>query len=355
MPLPFNLPDVSNLLLHTPLPATTSPLHRLLHPSSTPHVYDMGVSSTHLEYMSRCPRAAFYRTITNRLGHPSYALLYGQTIHHALELFYSAIRISQTDPELSNTTPDAEAIIAQCPLPPAPVDEWRSQSQFDETIRRYCDKYAFDDFSSFKILEIEKPFTAFIGQVELDKHIPIPSSLLIRDSTSPDHPFASIIKIWWASIVDLIVERDGELWLMDHKTSSIVSSNVWEHYSLSQQFIGYAFAVQRILQRPVRGVIANLVIGRRPTKTGKSIEFERRYYPYSQETQDEWQSDVFDIVAYFIHCMATNHFPKHTNACETKYSLCEYFRVCASCSANRSSLLESTTDFTDNTRTPLLT
>ena len=123
---------------------------------------------------------------------------------------------------------------------------------------------------------------------------------------------------------------DSTIRVIDHKTTSMGGDTFFDDFTLSQQTVGYAWAASQLAGTPVTEFLLNALMIRKPTRTGKGIEFERRSFFYPQYMQDEWKTDVLASVESFVFSMLHGSFPKYTKWCMGKYGSCQYHSVCSS-------------------------
>jgi len=311
--------------------------------------YILEIDNTSLESFLACDRASQYRLVYSRTTHPTAALIYGQAIHSALEYFY------KHGPNIPAMLAAGEKELLRLP---EDSEEWRNYSALERTVLKYVKEYANEPFEPVRIdantLAVELPFSDHIGEMELNKTLAFDHATLVADSHDLDTlpVFISKLHIVWTGVIDAIVEEQGRLWAMDHKTSSVVGPSYFEQFSLSQQFVGYVRSASKILGKPLNGALLNVIAGRKPTATGKSLEFHRRYYPYPTWLQDEWTSDIMTLIADFVDRLTTGHFPKKTLWCTGKFGTCPYLPVCQSDPDKRSYMLHSDS-FANNVWNPL--
>jgi hypothetical protein len=242
-------------------------------------------------------------------------------------------------------------------LPPS-EGEWRNYNTFEAAIVGYVKRYPSEPFS---VLEfngeklVERAFEEHIGEIEVNAELAYEEGQLVAraDMTAePKKVFVRKLHIVWTGVIDLVTEQNGRLAIMDHKTSSIVGPSYYEQFQLSQQFIGYTRVASKLLDQRVDGALLNVIIGRKPTPSGKSLEFARQYYHYADHKLAEWQDDVLTLIADFVDRLKLGYFPKKTLWCTGKFGQCPYLSVCQLEPALRPELLFSDA-FTNNTWNPL--
>ncbi len=100
------------------------------------------------------------------------------------------------------------------------------------------------------LLGAEKAFSALDEmQPEVEFCIPI-----INPKTGDASPHFML-----AGKVDGICSRDGETWLVEYKTASTISKQYVDRLCLDGQVTTYIYAMQRVLGRPIAGVIYRVI------------------------------------------------------------------------------------------------
>ncbi len=309
--------------------------------------YLLEIDNTSLESFLACDRASFYRLILGRTSYPTAALTYGQAVHKALEVFYT------TGPDVSEMFRQGNEILTAHPVSDA---EWRNSDALYKTIQAYVKEYQRERFVVLSDDSgqpyVERAFSFHLGELRVDKTLDFTSQDLVIDNLDSSPLYIRTLQITWTGVIDLLIEQNDEVWITDHKTASMIGDSYFKGFELGQQFVGYVWSASRILNRPISGALLNLIGGRKPTKTGVSLELLRRFYPYSSWLTDEWQDDILALVSDFVHRLTSNFFPKRTLWCVNKWGTCQYISVCSSLPEHRPILLASD-QFTDLTWNPL--
>jgi hypothetical protein len=296
------------------------------------------IDNSSLEHFTTCPRQAYY-SIVRKLkpsGERS-ALVFGGIIHKILETRYRACTSlhAQSDQVTNLMLAVAEREFAKWT---PPEDDFRTYSCAVEFIRRYEEQYPFEQFEVLRGQDgspmIEVPFAIPLGEIEwLDK----------------------MVKVIWMGKIDLVYisQNGGGLYVMDHKTTSIMGPNFAVPFEISHQLYGYAWAVEQLTGQQVSAVVVNGLGMRKPTKTGKAFEFMRPVIPVQRLLVDEWKLDTMHIVSDFLENCRRGYAPKHTVWCVGKFGECPFRKVCTLPDpAQREVMLESG-EFTSNTWSPL--
>lgn len=269
------------------------------------------IDNSSLEVFTTCPRAAQYHFINKRrASEERSALKFGGIIHKALDARY---RIAEPMYAQSPAVETAMvAIIEQEFSTWQPgEDDFRTHSFAVELINKYGQTYPFESFEIVKVGDkpfIEVPFAIPLGEI--------------------DSPTYGKIVVIWTGKIDIVYRHDGRIYVLDHKTTSMMGPSFFVDFELSHAMHGYCWAVEQLLNETVYGYVINALATRKPTKTGKALEFERKVYSLSRPHLEEWKNDTMHIVSDFVAMAERDYMPKHTKWCVAKYGTCPYHKVC---------------------------
>jgi len=314
------------------------------------------LDNSSLETFTTCPRSAEYLVCRKRRSSADrVALRFGGIIHSALEVRY---RAATTLLAQSEQVQDCMLAKAQegftswlVESPGVLDDDFRTFSCAAELIRLYGLQYPFEDFELVKLPDdrpfVEVPFAVPLGEIDL--HGPI--LVAHPDGTTEVRSIPSI-KLVWTGRIDLAYHHNSRLYVLDHKTTSILGPSYFTSFEDSHQLIGYTWAARHLLGETPHGFVVNAIAVRRPTKTGKAFEFIRQPIAVAQWQLDEWVNDTLRIVAQFIQYAQEGYFPKHRAWCVGKFGPCPYRSVCTLPPSQRDIMLSSG-EFQDATWSPL--
>jgi len=306
--------------------------------------YDFDVDNSTLTTFLTCPRSFEFGTIYGRDTSYRDALNYGSAIHHALEHFYRHDALVE-DVTASRRPSSVLDVLHEAFLDkPTDSDSWRTYEHAAESMRRYVrwheqmPPWTLVEHDGSRAVELAFRLPLFVYEVGVADHphiAPWPPTLVADAATGGVADLnASLgvtavrrIHVNYTGKIDMIVEQDGALAVVDHKTTSIEGSTFWSQFNLSPQMIGYCWAASQLLDRPVRSAIIDALIGRKPTKTGIPHEYARQRYHYSAEQVDEWRADVECHVRTLLDNFMRGVFPRNTNSCYGKFP-CQFRDVC---------------------------
>lgn len=314
------------------------------------HDYILRIDNTTLEIFQGCPRAAQHYCVSRRQAIPTAALQFGGAVHVGLETLYRdgfhalAFAIEAALKNLDEIKFRDSA-------------EWRTPMVLQDTLEKYVAKYSNNDACKPIKVEgvpfIERPFSLVLGEIELDVMLPYTGDALCQNGNEA-LLHINKLTILWSGRIDIAAHYgDAHVYVVDHKTSSIGGPQFFADFMLSQQMVGYNWALRRMLPtHKILGTVVNAIIQRRPTKTGRALEFERQVYFHTDWHVNEWEQDVMAQVATFVHSLTEGFFPKQTKQCFGKYGKCPYHDVC-SLPPNQRHLILDSADYTNVTWSPL--
>lgn len=314
------------------------------------HDYILRIDNSTLEYFQSCARAAQYYCVSRRQGIPSAALIFGGAIHLGLEVFYR-----DGFDALAKAIEVTVAHLAQISF--RDPDEWRTPAIAEDTIRRYHANYSLmDPIEPIRVAGlpfIEKAFSLVLGEVTVNKSLPYSRRELVG-SDSDEPLYIDKLIILWSGRIDIAAHYgDSKVYVVDHKTSSIGGPQFFADFMLSQQMVGYNWALRKLLpDHRITGTVVNAIIQRKPTRTGRALDFERQTYFHSDWHVAEWETDVIHHVENFLNSLTSGYFPKCTKWCFGKYGKCAYHDVCTLPPAQRRFVLDSP-EYTNVTWSPL--
>ncbi len=142
---------------------------------------------------------------------------FGKAIHCALDEWYKSF------------DPDAAIEVFKANFKEnLELDDKRTNKMGEWIIRNYDEKYRDQPF---KVLSTEQEFTV---------KLPNGNSLIGR--------------------IDKIIEWDGAVWVMDHKTTSMLGANYMKMHTPNLQFSGYVYAAQQLGFTKCVGVLVDAIL-----------------------------------------------------------------------------------------------
>jgi hypothetical protein len=160
------------------------------------------------------------------------------------------------------------------------------------------------------------------------------------------------VEIMWSGVIDLLAYYNNQLWVIDHKTTSIMGEKFLDDKLRSSQIHGYTWVANQLCERmtkSVGGTIINALCHR-----SSGFEFKDFKIPLPGWKIAEWREETLaffvDLVDKLVNFGST--IVPNRLACVSKYGRCPYFDLCDSPEMVRERNLFSEGFFTDNDWNP---
>lgn len=234
-----------------------------------------------------CRRKYQYRIERGLVGaNPPTAAEFGRCIHQALDTWYQDRDLEKalkTFMENFKENPD---------------DDKRTPLMGAWIIKNYHDKY---QDQPFKVLATEQEFT-----IDLPWH----KKLIGR--------------------IDKIIEWDGVVWVMDHKTTSQLGDNFMKMHTPNMQFSGYVYAANK-LGFKCQGVLVDAILVAKglldATSRAKLTPLRRDFAYRSPGDIEEYLRTIYDIQQDIELCENNDWWYPNYDSC-VDYGECPYRKVC---------------------------
>lgn len=177
-----------------------------------------------------------------------------------------------------------------------------------------------------------------------------------------------------AGKVDGVIEKDGELWLLEHKTAGKIDRGYLDRLWTDTQILLYSFAIEEMYDRPVKGIVYNILTkaklqqGKGETeqeyldrkaaliaksKSGASKAQQKHAEPdevFSARLADKYQepdmfhreeiildrgrydelaAELWELTKAFLDARNRDMYYCNTDQCNHYNSMCGYFRLCS--------------------------
>lgn len=397
MQIPSPLPSVQ---LHHPAPSQgqTRKLFHWLPDGSL----QLRIDWSSIESFLGCNRLAEYKLVHSKSPGPKSALVFGAAMHAALEIWYrnkekigklgyadTFILFDPNDDRID--VPYAltrETLLQKCYLaiestfaeyPIGFINDYRTPEYCINSFAEYLTHYQSEvvapvthqakplvEFSfSYPLGKIEIPTRIFKdwgwGKLSNSEELEKVNSLGALAYGRLDRDMIPC-SIEWTGIVDMIASLSGEHWLVDHKTTSILSGDFFDGFEIAMQPVGYVAAARAAFpELDIQGFMVNVLACRKPVSavtasgkksTAKAFEPHRRFYRYDQWKEAEFRTDALALIEEFIANLTNSYFPRKTQWCIGKYGKCAFFEVCSLPPEQRMMMLESGS-YQENTWKPV--
>ena len=306
----------------------TSPLPPL--PLIDNHLF---IDNTFLEKLNACERAVEYAYLHRRVAsHSAAALNFGGALHHALAYRYANCPDYVTPDETSKI----HSMLSEWfQTNPNPEEDYQNLDLATRTIDAYNSAYMGEEFKTLTLSStpaVELPFVFPLCRYQG-------------------------INIMYCGRIDLAVHIDNQLFVVDHKTTSIMGEQFFQGLSVSPQMMGYCAGIEQLLPtEKCYGFLVNVIKKTRPTKlNGLKIpreSFQRLKVYLNPGTLAEWRRNTIALIEAFITNYYKGFLPQKKTWCVNKYGRCEYLSVCQLEDTNRPLAL-ATGEFRDNIWSPL--
>lgn len=205
-----------------------------------------------------------------------------------------------------------------------PSDDWRTKEKCITTMIEYTKMYPSEGFQVVGAKDgnpmIEVPFT-----IELGLCIPKCGACL-HDNDPDAHTCeecgAALEEIEYGGIFDGLIEFSQHVFILEHKSTSVLGGTYFNQFKPNNQVCGYIWAAGQLSGKKVDGALIN-AIG--VYKAG-ATKFERKMTSRSEVAIEEWKRNVQATCAEIKHHERVGHWPMRTQAC-TLYGLCEFHSV----------------------------
>lgn len=236
-----------------------------------------------------CRRKYFFRHVEGLVSKSTAkAPAFGSAIHKALDSWYK-----------DHNTEAAIEIFKREYKEDLATDGKRTHAVGEWILKNYNERY---QDQSFKVIKTEHEFCL---------KLPTGNNLIGR--------------------IDKIIDWDGALWLMDHKTTSQLGPYYFKMHTPNMQFDGYIWAAKKMGYN-VQGVLVDAILVAKglldSSSRGKLTPLARDFATRSQEDIDNYIDLVEDIQGEINLCeKEIEDFYPNYDAC-TYYGECAYRKIC---------------------------
>jgi hypothetical protein len=293
---------------------------------------DFFIDSTTLGYIQTCPRsAAYYKLLKRESAGVQPALHAGKVLHEALEYRYKHCAGNEVTTDVMGA--QARLIERGYEGIDWPQDDYRTCARIKDVVAGYNEHWPREHF---EVLAVEAPFAVPLGTIRGRR-------------------------CYYIGRIDLVVRYQEQVWILDHKTTSIWSRSYIEEFRNSSQQIGYCYAYASMGRPMPQGSILNAILikkrSERPRPGTQFTSYHREQFHYPPERIEEWLDNTTACVETFLryceHYDEPTMFPYHDKWCITKYMRpCPYLDVCKLPQQQRRMMLGSG-EYQDVTWSPL--
>lgn len=244
--------------------------------------------------------------------HKSAALGFGGAIHEGLATWYRT------------RNPEAAVAAIEEHWTDGPVDDFRSLEKAKRVMLEYMNHY------------LHESFTIVPGMVEVATALPTGTYLpLCVKCMTDNRNKPEWVRTWafchtcgeglepveYGGIFDTLVDFGGQIYVLEHKTTTQMGSTFFYQFKPNNQVTGYVWLAKQLSGRCDGALINGIGIYKAsPTK------FERHISTRSEFELDEWLQDLWTEACNIQQHLVFGHFPMRTKAC-TLYGSCEFYGV----------------------------
>jgi len=234
-------------------------------------------SSSCISDVMGCPRMFYYNWVRNleeKVEKP--ALTFGRVFHDVLKCWYK--------------TGNAEEAIKLFQEIPSNIQDSHRTKEWGEAIfKQYITKYKTEPY---KVLYLEKQFVVEIGER------------------------------LYAGTVDEIAEWNGQIYVVDHKTTRSLGLSFFDGFRPSPQIDGYCFSCREICGKCHGAIINGISVAKNPKD-----RFQR--YPSSRTDKelDRWRDTFTQWTDIIEACLQTEVWPMNTSYC-SRWGKCRFWELC---------------------------
>jgi len=240
--------------------------------------------SSYWKRIRRCPREHALAQILVKDGAGSENLDLGLLFHHGMENYYDMIATSPTDVGLAE-----QACWESLQAFESEEGYEKTYPEVERLLAAYFDHYRGHD--QWRIIAVEETLE-----------------------------YAGAFR--YTARIDLIVEINGGMWVVEHKTARSISADLLSGYQMDIQILGQVWLLQQCVDLdkypPLKGVLVNIVSKHKPPR------FERIEVMPSRHHLAEFEKSMLAWSA-IANTYERLDYPKALGNCTGP---AQYFRVC---------------------------
>lgn len=296
--------------------------------------------STSLGLLKECPRKYQYTMIDGWASRDeSIHLRFGIEYHTALQ-DYAVSRANGVEHEdaIHDTVRALHSRVHDwVPDRSSRAGKYKNRESIVGLVIDYLDHFHDDPAETF-ILDDGRPAVELSFRFELDWGPQASPSIQNTAANGGKLEFAQPYLL--CGHLDRVVDFNGDLYVMDHKTSlSTISTYYFNQWSPHNQMSLYTLAGKIMLNSPVKGVI----ISAAQILLEKPNSFQRGFSYRTADQLDEWLHDLRYWTSQAEAFATANYWPQNDTACD-KFGGCRFREVCSKSPQVREQYLKSMFD-----------
>lgn len=234
-------------------------------------------SSSSISNMMGCPKLFYYTWILNlESKEEKPALTFGSAFHEVLKCWYK--------------TGDREKAIEMFKTIPSNImDDHRTREWGEAIFKQYITKYKVEPY---KVIYLEKQFIVEIGER------------------------------LYAGTIDEIAEWNGQIYVIDHKTTKSLGLSFFTGFRPSPQIDGYCFACREVCGSCHGAIINGISVAKNPKD-----RFQRYPSSRTEKEMDRWKDTFTQWTDMIEACIQTGIWPMNTTYC-SRWGKCRFWELC---------------------------
>lgn len=302
----------------------------------------MKVDNTMLEAWDKC---SLYYSLRHEQGWArrgiSPALTFGQVLHLGLAEWYRTAHLGITHAERLRRAEDSieegwphtmsELVPGQRIYLGQDGDDYRTLAKCLDTMRRYARQYPFEPFSVVQGATgpmVEIPFCVPLGAwLDCGEVLSVNTNGTPVDicGGKPDSEgYCNTCRqacepIEYGGLIDTVINYSGQLYCMDHKSTSMLGSTFFTQFKPNAQMTGYTWGVEQLSGQPIAGCYINAI----GVFAKGETRFERQATQRLPEEIAEWRRNVIIKCNAIARAKRTGEWDMRTISCVSKYGACE--------------------------------
>ena len=285
------------------------------------------LDATTLKDYLHCPRKYYYRHVRGLAEETTgMALYFGIAVHEGLELAYKWLKDnphSEWDAALVQAAKDRARSYYETSVDPDVLltEDLRTPGKLDAVLHAYFNKYVLEPFT---VVEVERPFYINVNHDgsyvdagwDTSPWLTAPTHRGLLENRKPVGGWS------WVGRMDLVVNWDGGLRVIDHKTTWQMGVNFGNQWSPEAQMAGYIQALELLFegQVPVFGAAINAI------QVAKTQHGLGRYF--TTRRADELEVHRRSLKAWTDVIKRDEIYPQNTTACNLYNKDCPYKGLC---------------------------
>lgn len=204
-----------------------------------------------------------------------------------------------------------------------PIDDFRTKEKCITTMIEYTKNYPSEGFTV--VGAPENPMIEVAFTIEMGLSIPYCTKCSLEthwEAKVCPNCATELEPIEYGGIFDGLIEFSNHVFILEHKSTSVLGGSYFNQFKPNNQVCGYIWAASQLSGKKVDGALIN-AIG--VYKAG-ATKFERKMTSRSDVAIAEWKRSVQATCAEIKHHERTGLWPMRTQAC-TLYGLCEFHAV----------------------------